>query len=858
MRLSVKLQTLSKLYLLFLYTMRSTCWLMILVLSIGINHSVFIGRKRRKRLNDARPKRFMNTPTSNNDNLDLNLDDNQILNVHDTRKSDSNGIQSKRRFKTQQKYRGLPIFGASLVIEQEQSRMKPIFGKWFDKRKIARYVTSITPMISESQAIDYTLYALNITQTDLYVPIAPELYIYHQDDIPVLAYITRDIEYQDMKGMVILNANTGDIIAVYTEQHNVKEACGTGGNGRIGQLNYCSDNSLPDLLILDNTPLILESERIRVYDNNNNPSTTLVTNNPIQCILQSSDNSKCDINDNGVNGAYCAACDVFAFGDNTFDMYENWMDTPLGQYPVTANLIPLNIYVHIGTNYANAFFSSAREALGFGDGDSGWYPLTVADITAHEIAHAFTDKGSNLIYSGESGGMNEAYSDIVGECLEYYIYGNNDWKTGADVYKSGNGLALRYMYNPPLDGRGSIDQYSDFYPSLNVHYSSGLYNKASYLLRTQYQWSMQEIFKVFSTANLYYWTADSTFNEGVCGLQVAALDVYPDNVVQMQLDIANAFQSVGLSCPERLEDGGTLCNVENGLRTYCIYRDIIDPETVITIKSDADAQETDFEIHFAMKNGNNCNSPRISLEFEQIDYNTVATEYLKIYDDSDNEIETCTGQQYGCGVFEYCLNNYQLATASINNNEEYIIRLKQGPGVHRLCDPDPNGDLLSVNAVLTMTCEITAANPEPTAVTISPTDQPTNQPSINPTNLPTMTPTIPSKSPTEAPSPRSPVCCRCLEQSTTAGGTAECQLDTECRDTVCTIGDSRFQYNPDPYCCNNRWDGVCVNEAQIICNDNILPTSADGDKDGSAVVGELVGVEEGFVLGDELGSAVVG
>ena len=118
-----------------------------------------------------------------------------------------------------------------------------------------------------------------------------------------------------------------------------------------------------------------------------------------------------------------------------------------------------------------------------------------------------------------------------------------------------------------------------------------------------------------------------------------------------------------------------------------------------------------------------------------------------------------------------------------------------------------------------MTCEITAANPEPTAVTVSPTEQPTNQPSINPTDEPT-------KSPTEAPSARSPVCCRCLAQSTTAGGTAECQLDTDCRDIVCTIGDSRFQYNPDPYCCNNRWDGVCVNEAQIICNDNILPTSA--------------------------------
>eukprot|EP00483_Globobulimina_turgida_P011911 UN11933 len=96
--------------------------------------------------------------------------------------------------------------------------------------------------------------------------------------------------------------------------------------------------------------------------------------------------------------------------------------------------------------------------MNFGDGATSWYPLTTLDITAHEIAHGYTDQGSDLIYSGESGGMNEAFSDIVGEVAEYWFFGENDWMTGGDIFKN-VGEALRYMYDPPNDGI-SIDHYT--------------------------------------------------------------------------------------------------------------------------------------------------------------------------------------------------------------------------------------------------------------------------------------------------------------------------------------------------------------------------------------------------------------
>ena len=49
----------------------------------------------------------------------------------------------------------------------------------------------------------------------------------------------------------------------------------------------------------------------------------------------------------------------------------------------------------------------------FGDGASTFYPLVSLDVASHEVSHGFTSQNSNLTYSGQSGGINEAYSDMA-------------------------------------------------------------------------------------------------------------------------------------------------------------------------------------------------------------------------------------------------------------------------------------------------------------------------------------------------------------------------------------------------------------------------------------------------------------
>src|SRR5690606_25167276 len=230
-----------------------------------------------------------------------------------------------------------------------------------------------------------------------------------------------------------------------------------------------------------------------------------------------------------INGAYSPINDAQYFGGVIYDMYNDYIGVPPLSFQLTMR-------VHYSNNYENAFWNGS--SMTFGDGASYFYPLVSLDVSSHEVSHGFTEQNSNLVYSGQSGGMNEAFSDMAGEAADFYMHGSNDWAVGADIFK-GSG-ALRYMNNPPADG-SSIDHADDFTSSMDVHYSSGVYNKAFYLLATTSGWNVPNAFRAFARANQNYWTASSTFDAGACGVEQAADDLGYDVA-----DVTAAFAAVGV------------------------------------------------------------------------------------------------------------------------------------------------------------------------------------------------------------------------------------------------------------------------------------------------------------------------
>ncbi len=83
--------------------------------------------------------------------------------------------------------------------------------------------------------------------------------------------------------------------------------------------------------------------------------------------------------------------------------------------------------VHYGTNYVNAFWDGKQMTYGDGDGVVAG-PLVSIDVAGHEMSHGVTSATANLTYSGESGGLNEATSDIFGTMVEFYS--NNAYRPG--------------------------------------------------------------------------------------------------------------------------------------------------------------------------------------------------------------------------------------------------------------------------------------------------------------------------------------------------------------------------------------------------------------------------------------------
>ncbi|MGW7685911.1 M4 family metallopeptidase [Kribbella sp. NPDC054772] len=137
--------------------------------------------------------------------------------------------------------------------------------------------------------------------------------------------------------------------------------------------------------------------------------------------------------------------------------------------------------VHYGSNYVNAFWDGKQ--MTYGDGDNvAAGPLVSLDVAGHEMSHGVTEHTANLTYSGESGGLNEATSDIFGTMVEFYANNTSDpgdYYIGEKIMKDRQ--ALRFMDKPSRDGT-SPDCYSSDVGNLDVHYSSAIANHFAYLL----------------------------------------------------------------------------------------------------------------------------------------------------------------------------------------------------------------------------------------------------------------------------------------------------------------------------------------------------------------------------------------
>ena len=309
--------------------------------------------------------------------------------------------------------------------------------------------------------------------------------------------------------------------------HSAIKGMGYGGNRLTGEYLFGKDRPLLQLTRSKSTSMCyMENKDVKVVDMAHKYNGS---NHVMQFNCKRSDSLAASTYWMGadgdgydrVNGAYSPSNDALYAGQVIKSMYMEWY----GLNVLTEQEKPMQLVmrVHFGEGYENAYWDGKQ--MTFGDGDTMMYPLVSLGIGAHEISHGFTEQHADLEYYGQSGGINEAFSDMAAQAAEYYSQGANSWAIGAEIMKEESGYkALRFMDEPSRDGR-SIDRADQYHKGMDVHHSSGVYNHLFYLLANQPEWTINQAFHVMVKANMDYWTPYTTFDEGSCGIINAANDL---------------------------------------------------------------------------------------------------------------------------------------------------------------------------------------------------------------------------------------------------------------------------------------------------------------------------------------------
>ncbi|MEU1784323.1 M4 family metallopeptidase [Streptomyces abikoensis] len=175
-----------------------------------------------------------------------------------------------------------------------------------------------------------------------------------------------------------------------------------------------------------------------------------------------------------------AAVDAHYGAQETWDFYKQ----TFGRNGIRNDGVASYSRVHYGNSYVNAFWDDSCFCMTYGDGQGNTHPLTSLDVAGHEMTHGVTSATAGLEYSGESGGLNEATSDIFATGVEFFAKNPNNpgnYLIGEKIDINGNGTPLRYMDQPSKDG-ASLDYWSPDAGGVDVHYSSGIANHYFYLL----------------------------------------------------------------------------------------------------------------------------------------------------------------------------------------------------------------------------------------------------------------------------------------------------------------------------------------------------------------------------------------
>ncbi|WP_228990100.1 M4 family metallopeptidase [Streptomyces sp. DH8] len=357
---------------------------------------------------------------------------------------------------------GLPVLGGDLVVKESPAGKTEGVSKASKatsaQLKAVGLTADVAPAAAEKQALGA---AKAEGSTAKKAAQAPRKVVWLGSGAPRLAYetVVGGLQHDGTPNElhVLTDATSGEKLYEWQAVHN-----GTGNTQYNGQVTL---GTAPSYTLTDTT-----RGNHKTYNLNRGSSGT-------GTLFSGPD----DIWGDGTpQNAETAGADAHYGAAETWDYYKDVH----GRSGIRGDGVGAYSRVHYGNNYVNAFWQDSCFCMTYGDGDGNVKPLTSLDVAAHEMTHGLTSVTAKLVYSGESGGLNEATSDIFAAGVEFYSNTTadpGDYLVGEKIDIRGNGTPLRYMDKPSKDGSSKDAWYSGI-GNVDVHYSSGPANHWFYLL----------------------------------------------------------------------------------------------------------------------------------------------------------------------------------------------------------------------------------------------------------------------------------------------------------------------------------------------------------------------------------------
>ncbi|MFE1447525.1 M4 family metallopeptidase [Streptomyces olivaceoviridis] len=361
-------------------------------------------------------------------------------------------------------YAGLPVLGGDLVVHTPPASLaKGTVSTTFNNKRTIK-VRSTTATVSKAAAATTALKAAKTLRAEKPTTDSARKVIWAGGGTPKLAWETVVGGLQDdgtpSQLHVITDATTGKELYRY-------QAVKTG----TGNTQYSGTVTL-------NTTL--SGSTYQLYDTTRGGHKTYNLNRGTSgtgTLMTDAD----DVWGDGTgSNTQTAGADAAYGAQETWDFYKN----TFGRSGIRNDGVAAYSRVHYSSGYVNAFWDDSCFCMTYGDGSGNTHALTSLDVAGHEMSHGVTSNTAGLEYSGESGGLNEATSDIFGTGVEFYANNSKDvgdYLIGEKIDINGDGSPLRYMDKPSKDG-GSADSWYSGVGNLDVHYSSGPANHMFYLL----------------------------------------------------------------------------------------------------------------------------------------------------------------------------------------------------------------------------------------------------------------------------------------------------------------------------------------------------------------------------------------